>query len=163
MVSAEVKRMYEAKGIPKLYKMYEKSFNLVDEWADKTINGDLLDEINLHFAMQQLSGIYAKLNSVAGAFEALTIEYENDYILKEEKTFNKIRIQDKDHCKAFARNKVSDLRRYTADFSRYCISAQTMIVTCQSRLKRMSVEGAVKGIKFIGDTSNIPKDETWNG
>ena len=112
--------------------------------------------------MQQLSGVYAKFNSIAGAFDSLTVEYENNYYLQEEKTFEKIRIQDRDHCKAHARAKVSDLRNYASDFSRYCFSANTMIVTCQSRLKRLSVESGIKGVDFKGDKSNVPQDKKWD-
>jgi len=161
MNSREVKRYYESKEMDKLYKKFEKSFGIVDDWANKMTDGDLLDENNLHFAMQQLVGVYAKLNSIGGALEALTIEYENDYFLKEEKTFEKIRIQDKDHCKAVGRKESSDLRAYASDFTRYCFSANSMIVTCQSRLKRLSVESSIKGVDFKGDKSNVTTKK-WN-
>jgi len=160
MVSKEVTDFYKSNKIDKLYKTFEKSFNLVDSWAETMINGDLMDENDIHFAMQQLSGVYAKLNPVAGCLDSLVIEYENNYILQEEKGFEKIRIQDKDHCKAVGRSQVSDLRSYASDFSRYCYSANTMIVTCQSRLKRLVVSKGNQGIGFSGETIKAEQAQT---
>lgn len=151
MTSKEVKKMYENKEIEKLYKECTKYFNLIDSWADKFIGGDLLSEYDLKYAQQQLNACQTKLNPIAGALEALLIEYENNYMLKEEKTFDKIRIQDKDHCKAFGRFEASDLRRYASDFTRYVYSAQSAVITVQSLLKRQSIEKGNKGIDFTGE------------
>jgi len=161
MTSKEIKRIYENDEIDKLYKDYEKYFNKIDEWADKFINGDLLTEYELKQAQQILNGCQTKLNVIAGAFEALLVEYENNYFLKEESTFKNVRMQDKDHCKAYARKEVSDLRRYASDFSRYVNSAQNAVVTVQSLLKRQTIEKSNKEIDTTGDTSNVKEQKAW--
>jgi len=155
MTSAEVKKMYDDGKIEQLFKDYKKYFDLIDSWAMKMIDGDLMSEYDLKYAMQQINGCQTKLNTIAGALESMIIEYENDYYLQEEKKFKNLRIQDKDHCKAVARKKVSDIRRYASDFSRYVNSAQNAVVTAQSLLKRQTIEKSNKGIDFTGDTSNI--------
>ena len=161
MVSKDIKRIYENNEIDKLYKDYEKYFNKIDEWADKFIDGNLLTEYELKQAQQVLNGVQTKLNPIAGAFEALLVEYENNYFLKEESTFKNVRMQDKDHCKAYARKEVSDLRRYASDFSRYVNSAQNAVVTVQSLLKRQTIEKSNKEIDTTGDTSNVKEQRAW--
>ena len=151
MNSKYVKNMYENKEIDKLYKEYQKYFSLIDSWANKFIDGDLLSEYDLKYAQQQLNGCQTKLNPIAGALEALLVEYENNYMLQEEKTFEKIRTQDKDHCKAFGRSKASDLRRYASDFTRYVYSAQNAVITVQSLLKRQTIEKANKEVDYTGE------------
>ena len=160
MNSKYVKNIYESKEIDKLYKEYQKYFNLIDTWADKFVDGDLLSEYDLKYAQQQLNGCQTKLNPIAGALEALLIEYENNYMLKEEKTFDKIRIQDKDHCKAFGRSEASDLRRYASDFTRYVYSAQGAVITVQSLLKRMTVEKGNKNLDYTGEKPTEEKQST---
>ncbi|RLF56990.1 MAG: hypothetical protein DRN27_08650 [Thermoplasmata archaeon] len=167
MTSKEVKAYYTSGTIDKLYKRFEKAFNLVDDWSEKMTNGDLMDENELNYAMQTLVGVYGKFISIAGAFDSLVIEYQYDYQMQEEKTFEKIRTQDQDHCKAFSRNKVSDLRSYASDFSSYCNSANAMIITCQSRLKRLVVDKGQKGVGFSGEVANAVEAEKqqkkrWN-
>lgn len=157
MTSKEVKKYYEDGKITELYKIGQKYFNIIDGWADKFIDGDILNEYDLKKAQQELNGCQTKLNPIAGALEALVIEYENDYNLKEEKTFEKIRIQDKDHCKAFGRFKSSDLRRYASDFTRYTWSASGAVITVQSLLKRLTVLKGGKNIDYTGET---PQDKT---
>jgi hypothetical protein len=159
MTSKDIKRMYENNEIDKLYSQYQKFFDVIDTWADKFIDGDLLSEYDLKYAQQQINGVQSKLNPIAGSFEALLTEYENNYILQEEKVFEKIRVQDQDHCKASARLKASDLRRYASDFTRYVYSAQSMVITAQSLLKRQTMEKANKEIDCTGDYSNQPKEE----
>jgi len=160
MVSKEVKEYYTSGKMDKLYKRFEKVFNLVDDWSEKMTNGDLMDENELTFSMQQLVGCYGKFISIAGAFDSLVIEYQNNYQMQEEKTFEKIRTQDQDHCKAFSRNKVSDLRSYASDFSSYCNSANAMIITCQSRLKRLVVDKGQKGVGFSGEVVNAEQAQS---
>jgi hypothetical protein len=63
-----------------------------------------------------------------------------------------MRIQDQNSCKAKARSKVSDLRRYASDFTRYSYSAQNTVTVAQSRLKRLTVEKGNKGVDFCGET-----------
>ena len=70
--------------------------------------------------------------------------------------------KDQNSCKEIARSFVSDLRNYTSDFERYCYSAQTLITTSQSRLKRLSVESGIKKIDFKGDKSNRPNEKKWD-
>ena len=161
MTSHEVKKIYEEKKISELYKNCKKYFDLIDKWADKFIDGDLLTEYDLKYAQQQLNGCQTKLNPIAGALEAMVVEYENSYILKEEEKFANVRVQDKDHCKAFARKNVSDLRRYASDFTRYVNSAQNSVVTVQSLLKRMTIEKGNKNIDTTGDTSNVKEPNSW--
>jgi hypothetical protein len=160
MTSAEIKRMYENDEVDKLYKNCVKYFDLIDQWADRLIDGDLLDENELKYAQQQMNGCQTKLNPIAGAFEALLVEYENNYIVEEENKIEKIRIQDQNHCKALARKKSSDIRRYASDFSRYVQSAQNTVVTIQSLLKRLAVEKSNKEVGFTGET--IKAEEQQN-
>ena len=151
MNSKYVKNMYENKEIDKLYKEYQKYFNLIDEWANKFIDGDLLSEYDLKYAQQQLNGCQTKLNPIAGALEALLVEYENNYIIKEESKIEKLRVQDQNSCKAIARSKASDLRRYASDFTRYVYSAQNAVITVQSLLKRQTIEKANKEVDYTGE------------
>lgn len=152
MLSHEVKKLYEDGNIQQLYKHSEKYFQTIDEWADKFHNAGLLSEYDLKYAQQQMNGAQTKLNPIAGALESLVIEYENNYILKEEEKFPSLRVQDQNHCKAVGRSKVSDLRRYASDFTRYVFSAQNAVVTVQSLLKRQTVEKANKEIDYTGET-----------
>jgi len=159
MTSHEVKKYYNDGKISDLYKIFKKYFDLIDFWADKMVDGDLLSEEELKYAMQQVNGSQTKINPVAGALEAMVIEYENNYILEEEKKFTNVRVQDKDHCKAYARANVSDLRRYASDFTRYSYSAQSVVVTAQSLLKRFVVEKSNKEIAYSGE---VPVDHEHN-
>lgn len=154
MTSREVKRYYEEIGISKLYKKCERYFNLIDEWADVMVEGDILDENELCKAMEQMNACQTKLNPIAGALEAMLIEHENNEIVKEESKFEKLRMQDQNSCKAKARAKVSDLRRYASDFTRYSYSAQNTVTVAQSRLKRLVVEKGNKGVGYSGETPN---------
>ena len=162
MLSREVKKLYEEDKIEDLYKFANKYFERIDEWADKFVDGDLLDENELKYSQQVLNGCQTKLNPVAGALEAMVVEYENNFFIKEEKTFEKIRVQDKDHCKAKARLDVSDLRRYASDFTRYVNSAQNAVITVQSLLKRQTIEKGNKGIDSTGDTANAKENIAWD-
>jgi len=161
MTSKEVKKIFDDNEIPSLYKTYKKYFDLIDSWADKFIDGDLLSEYDLKYAQQQLNGCQTKLNSIAGALEAMVIQYENNYILEEEKQFTNIRVQDQNHCKAYARAKTSELRRYASDFTRYVYSAQNAVVTVQSLLKRQTVEKGNKNLDYTGDTNSSEKKSGW--
>lgn len=159
MLSKNVKKLYKDENIDKLYKQYQRYFDKIDEWADKFIDGDLLTEYELKYAQQVLNGTQTKLNPVAGALEALLIEYENNYIIEEENKLDKLRVQDQNSCKAKARSRVSDLRRYSSDFTRYVNSAQSAVITVQSLLKRHTIEKGNKGVDFTGDTSQVEEQE----
>jgi len=161
MLSAEVKKLYDDDNIVELYKFAKKYFILIDNWAENCVSGDLLSEYDLKYAQQQLNGCQTKLNPVAGCLEAMVIEYENNHILEEEKNFETLKVQDHNHCKAYARAKTSELRRYASDFTRYVYSAQNAVVTVQSLLKRQTVEKANKGLDYTGDTNNSEKKTGW--
>lgn len=153
MTSAEVFKHYKAGTVGEMYKTFLKVFELIDKWADTFTNSNLLDENELALSMDQLSGCYAKLNPVAGALEAIMAETEHDSEVKEYNALGeKVRIQDCSIVRAKARHSVADLRRYKEDFSRYCWSANTMITTAQSRLKRLTVEKGAKGVGYTGET-----------
>jgi hypothetical protein len=158
MTSAEVKKFYESGEVDKIYKQCIKYFERIDNCADKLL-GDLLDEYELKYAQQEMNGCQVKLNCIAGAFEALLTEHENNFIVEEENKIEKVRVQDQNHCKAVARQKVSDLRRYASDFSRYVQSAQSIVITCQSLLKRITVQKANAEVDFCGDNSQIQEQE----
>ena len=158
MLSKQVKKLYEDGKINELYKYAQPYFNKIDELADKFL-GDLLSEYDLKYAQQVLNGCSTKLNVIAGCLEALLVEYENNYIIKEESKIEKLRIQDQNSCKAMARSKVSDLRRYASDFTRYVYSAQNAVITVQSLLKRQTIEKGNKGVDFTGDTSQVEEQE----
>lgn len=163
MLSADVKKLYEEEKVDELYKKHIKYFNLIDSWADKFVDGDLLSEYDLKYAQQQLNACQTKLNPVAGCLESLVIQYENNYILQEEKNFQSLRVQDQNHCKAFARSKVSDLRCYASDFTRYVYSAQNAVVTVQSLLKRQTIEKANKEVDYTGEKPvETPSDPKWD-
>ena len=162
MTSKEIKLFYTSGKIDQLYKNTKPIFDKIDNWAEKMCNGDLMDENDINYAMQQLVGSYAKLNSIASALEALVIEYENNYIIIEDNKFDKLNVPNQTHAKAIARKETSDLRNYASDFSSYCASANSMIVTCQSRLKRLTVEKTSKGIAFTGEVVNAVEAEERN-
>lgn len=166
MLSAEVKKLYEHGKVDQIYKQHIKYFNLIDEWANKMVDGDMLDEYELKYGQQRINGCQTRLNATAGAFEALLVEYENNYIIEEENKIEKIRIQDQNSCKAIARKRASDLRRYASDFSRYVQSAQNTVVTLQSLLKRQTLQKANAEVDFTGDESQIEeqkqtKNNSW--
>lgn len=154
MVSKEVLRYIEEIGVDKLYKKHQKYFDLIDLWADKMIEGDILDENELCQCMEQMNGCQTKLNSVAGALESILIEKENNEIVKEESKFENLRMQDQNSCKAKARKAVSDIRRYASDFIRYTYSASNTVTVAQSRLKRLIVEKGNKKIGYSGEQLN---------
>ena len=164
MTSKEIKQLYDDGKIEEVYKKNLKYMELIDSWADKLIGGDILDEYELSLCMQQCNGCQTKLNPIAGCLESMLVEYENRYICEEEDKIEKLRIQDQNSCKAKARSRVSDLRRYASDFTRYSYSAQNTVTVAQSRLKRLSVEKGNKGVDFTGDKSNVPDiDGTTSG
>lgn len=160
MTSKEVIEYIESNRIDKLYKKFENCFQIIDKWSDTFINGDLLDENSLSYALDQSTGVFAKLCSVANALEAyldrLLYNKESSYY----KSLSNIRTQDTAVAKAQARASVSAIREYLSDFRSYVMASQQNITTAQSRLKRLSVESSAKRIDFKGDKSNIPNEET---
>ena len=158
MTSRDVNKLIKdgEKGVSELYKIHMKYFNLVDEWAERLTNGDLLDEYEIAQGMERLTGCLMKLGTVAGALEALKEEKEHDAEVKEYGKLEKIRAQDTAVVKAQARDSVSKIRKWATDFRNYFYSAQSGVVTCQSRLKRLTVE---KGAKKVDRTGETPVDE----
>lgn len=163
MTSHDIKKLYDEGKILELYKISKKYFDRIDEWAEKLVDGDLLTEEELKYGQQVMNGCQTKLNPIAGALEAMVIEYENNYIVEEESKIDKLKIQDQNSCKAIARSKVSDLRRYASDFTRYSYSAQSTVTSFQSLLKRLTLEKGNKGLDFTGDASNIPQGSSQEG
>jgi hypothetical protein len=154
MTSKMVKELIASeKGVAELYKSSQRYFDKIDECAELYVNSDLLDEYTLAHSMDVLSGCYAKLNPIAGAMESILAEVEYGTECQEYSKLEAVKTTDTSVVKAKARNSVKDLRNYYADFSRYCQSAQALVVTAQSRLKRLSVESSLKGVDFKGETS----------
>lgn len=166
MTSKDVFNHYKNGTVDELYKKFLPVFNLIDEWAEVYTKGDLLDENQLALSMDQLSGAYAKMNPIAGAFEAMLEEFEHDTAVREYDTLEKgagVKTKDESIVKAKARHSVADLRRYKSDFNRYCWSANTMITTAQSRLKRLVIEKGAKGIAHSGETPVSGSGNNPNG
>jgi hypothetical protein len=165
MTSRDVNKLVKdgENGVSELYKTHMKYFNLVDEWAERLTNGDLLDEYEIAQGMERLTGCLMKLGTVAGALEALKEELEHNTEVKEYGKLEKVRAQDTAVVKAQARNSVSKIRKWATDFRNYFYSAQSGVVTCQSRLKRLTVEKAAKRVDRTGETPvEETKDTTGN-
>jgi len=166
MLSRDVNKLIKSgeKGVEELYKKHMKYFNLVDEWADKLTDGDLLDEYELAQCMERLTGCLMKLGTVAGSLEALLAEKEHGEEVKGYSVITavdggKVKAQDTSIVKANARNSVSKIRKYATDFRNYFYSSQSSVVTAQSRLKRLTVQKGAKGIDYTGE---IPIEDTYH-
>jgi len=157
MVSKEIYNYLQQNKVDQLYKIFAKSFAWIDEWSEKMLTGDLLDENELAYMLDKSTAIYAKLCSVVNALESYMERVLNNEESKYYKALDKIRTQDTSQAKALARSKVSDVRDYLADFKSYFLASQQMIVSAQSRLKRLVVE---KGAKRVGWTGEAPVEET---
>lgn len=173
MTSKQVKELLSSeKGASELYKINLRYFEKIDEVAELYTNSDLLNEYELSHSMDVLTGCYAKLNPIAGAMEAILEEMEYGTECREYSKLETVKTTDTNVIKAKARDSVKDIRHYFADFSRYCQSAQALVTTAQSRLKRLSIESAAKGVDFKGETSqpavkeyqdnSIKQDIGWN-
>lgn len=158
MLSRDVNRLIKEgdKGVKELYKVHIKYFDLVDEWADRLTDGDLLDEFELSQCMERLTGCLMKLGSTAGSLEALLAEKEHGEEVKGYKSYEKLKAQDVSVVKSTARDSVSKIRKWSVDFRNYFYSAQSSVVTAQSRLKRLTVQKSARGIDRTGET---PVDE----
>ncbi len=161
MLSRNVNKLIREgeKGVNELYKQHIKYFDLVDEWAERLTNGDLLDEFELSQCMERLTGCLMKLGSTAGALEAIKEEMEQNARVKGFAKFEKLRAQDVDLVKAEARDYISKIRKWGVDFRNYFYSAQSSVTTAQSRLKRLTVE---KGAKRVDRTGETPIDNAEN-
>ena len=158
MTSRDVKQYIEKEGMNKLYKKFDKYFKEVDKIADEFATGDLLDEYQLSHSLDRLTGIYARFHVIAGAIDSYKKNKELDFVVKR---FDEARANDEkinvSQIEKEARASTKDLREYRSDFLNYSESAEKAIVTCQARLKRLTVEKSAKGIDFTGDTSNESK------
>jgi len=165
MTSRDVNKLINEgeKGVEELYKKHMKYFDLVDKHADILTNGDLLDENEIATCMEQLTGCLMKLGTIAGALEALLAEKEHG---EEVKGFSaitsveggKVKAQDTSIVKARARDSVSKIRKWANDFRSYFYSAQSGVITAQSRLKRLTVQKSAKGIDRTGEETLVDKN-----
>ena len=158
MTSKQIKKYFDDGKIDELYAKCENYFALIDQWSDTLIKGDILNEFELNQCMEQCNGCQSKLNPIAGCLEAMYEEYVSAFQIEEESKLESLRVQDQNSAKAKARVRAGDLARYASDFSRYSFSAQSIVTTAQSRLKRLTVEKGNKGIDYTGDTSNLKQD-----
>ena len=166
MTSKEIIQYIIDDETDKLYKKFEKYFEEVDKWSETFATGDLLDEYTLSHALDRLTGIYMKFHIIAEAIDSYKTNQELDYSVK---TFKE--------CKGKAnvskidkesRASTNELRLFRADFLNYAESAEKGIGTCQSRLKRLTVEKGAKGIDYTGEvkdngTTDAPqkKEKKW--
>jgi len=163
MVSKEIYELIQQNKVSDLYKKFIKYFEWIDEWADKMIDGDLLDENELTYMLDKSTAIFAKLCVIVNALES----YVERELYNEESKFYKeldrVRTQDTSQAKAHARASVSDLRDYLADFKSYLQASQQNITTAQSRLKRLTVEKGARGVDFTGDINNVKENNvSWD-
>jgi len=138
-------------GVARLYSLHMKYFKMVDDHADTMCDGDLLQEHEIAQIMEQLTGCLMKLGTVAGALEALMAEKEHGEevagfgaIIAEN---GKVKTQDSAIVKASARDSISKIRKWATDFRNYFYSAQSGVITAQSRLKRLTVQKSAEGVK----------------
>lgn len=159
MTSKDVNKLIKEgeKGVEQLYKLHIKYFDIIDEWAERLTNGDLLDEYEIAQCMERLTGCLMKLGTVAGALEALLTENEHNAEVKGYNSYEKLKAQDVSVVKATARDSVSKIRKWATDFRNYFYSAQSGVITAQSRLKRLTVEKSAKRVDHTGET---PVDDT---
>lgn len=154
MTSRDINKLVKEgdEGVAELYKLHIKYFDIVDEWSERLTNGDLLDEYEIAQCMERLTGCLMKLGTVAGALEAIKEEMEQGVRVKGYGKFEKLRIQDVDLVKAEARDHISKIRKWHADFKSYYWSAEKGVTTAQSRLKRLTVEKGAKRVDRTGET-----------
>jgi len=157
MTSKEIYNYLQQNKVDQLYKIFAKSFAWIDEWSEKMLTGDLLDENELAYMLDKSTAIYAKLCSVVNALESYMERVLNNEESKFYQAQEKVRTQDTSQAKALARSKVSDVRDYLADFKSYFLASQQMIVSAQSRLKRLTIDKGARGIDYTGE---IPVEET---
>jgi len=160
MVSNEIIDFIKENKVAQLYKKFEKSFNIIDGWADTFIDGDLLDENQLAFCLDQSTGIYSKLSPVVNALESYMARLEYNKEAEGYKSAEKLNAPAVSLAKAEARAFISDVRDYVGDFRGYFEGAKQNICSAQSRLKRLVVE---KGAKKAGYTGEVPIDNNSTG
>lgn len=157
MTSKEVKVYLEKEGIEKLYKRFEKYFQEVDTWSKKFVEGDLLNEYELNQALDRLTGIYMKFHPIASAIDSYKTNKELAF--KENAFANAKAKPNVSKINESARASTKELREYRGDFLNYAESAEKGIGTCQSRLKRLTIEKGAKGVDYTGEVP-VEKEET---
>lgn len=145
----KIKQIVRNNETDKLYKRYKKSFDLVDEWNEKLTSGDLLTEYELSYCMDKMTGIYGNLSIVGEGIDAVKTNRELSFI---ENEFSKDGKTSVSKTEKLARASTKNLREYRADFLNYANAASKTIGTCQSRLKRLTVEKGAKGVDYTGET-----------
>ena len=160
MVSNEIIQFIKDDKVAQLYKKFEKSFNIIDTWADTFIDGNLLCEQELAYCLDQSTGIYSKLSPVVNALESYIARLEYNKEADGYKSAEKLNAPAVSLAKAEARAFVSDVRDYLGDFKGYYDGAKQNICSAQSRLKRLVVE---KGAKKAGYTGEVPVDDQPGG
>jgi len=153
MTSKEVYQFLETQSVGELYKKYVNVFNMIDKWEEIFIRGDLLNEYELALVVDQATGCFGKLSHVLNGLESYYERRINNTESKHYKALDAIRSQDTSVAKAFARDSVSDIRDYVGDFKGYLDTSAQMIVSAQSRMKRLTVEKGGKGVDFTGERS----------
>ena len=154
MTSREVYNYLKVEGIDKLYKKFDKYFVEVDTWADRFATGDLLNEYELSQALDRLTGIYMRFHIIAEAIDSYKTNQELNFKVL---AFKEAEANGKkptiSQIEEEARNSTKDLRTYRGDFLNYANACEKGIGTCQSRIKRLSVESGAKKIDFKGDVA----------
>lgn len=159
MTSHEIKNLLSSeKGVIELYKYGKKYFDLVDTWANKLTDGDLLEEFELSQLMDRTTGVYSKLAPICGCIESLMSQTEYNTELNAYSKIEKIKTTDIGIVKATARASINQLRFYFSDFNAYLKSAEKMIISAQARIKRLTIEKGARKVGFSGDTSNQPSE-----
>jgi len=173
MTSRDVINYLNVEGMDKLYKKFEKYFTEVDTWADRFATGDLLNEYELSQALDRMTGIYIRFHIISEALDSYKTNKELDFKVK---AFRDAEAKDKkptiSQIEEEARASSKDLRTYRGDFQAYSDACEKAIITCQARLKRLTVESGAKGINFTGDVNSpavvkkqeqpINQDVGWN-
>jgi len=162
MTSKDVINYLKVEGIDKLYKKFQNYFLEVDKWSERFSTGDLLNEYELSQALDRLTGIYMKFHIIAEAIDAHKTNIELNYSVNAFKN-NKTKINVSQIDKE-ARESTGDYRIYRGDFLNYSEACEKAILTCQARMKRLTIEKGARGIDFTGDTSNIPinkEEKAW--
>lgn len=158
MTSKDVKNYIETEGMDKLYKKFEKYFAEVDTWSERFAGGDLLNEYELSHALDRLTGVYMRFHIIASAIDSYKTNKELAFIEKAFKEAEKKPVVAQ--IKESARASTKELRTYRGDFLNYSANAEKAIGTCQSRMKRLTVEKGAKGVDFTGDVNNVPNDNS---
>lgn len=156
MVSKEIFELLENQKIGQLYSTFKICFTKVDEWSDIFLKGSLLDENELALAIDQNTGIHAKLAVVVNALESYFERKVNNTESKHYRSLEAIRAQDTSVAKSYARDSVADIRDYLGDFKGYLKAAEQNINSAQSRLKRLVVVKGARGVAFSGE---VPTEE----